>query len=66
MREPEPDAIHPIEKDAPLLAPFHQQAFSVLWIATVVSNTGTWMQSAAAAAQAAFGSNFSSFIFCSE
>ena len=48
MREPEPDATHPIEKDAPLLGPFRQQAFSVLWIATVVSNIGTWMQSAAA------------------
>src|SRR6266699_3458125 len=30
------------------LAPFRVRAFAVLWIATVVSNIGTWMQSAAA------------------
>ena len=48
MRELEPDASHLLEKEAPLLDPFRQQAFSVLWIATVVSNIGTWMQSAAA------------------
>jgi MFS family permease len=30
------------------LAPFRDRAFSVLWSATVVSNIGTWMQSAAA------------------
>jgi MFS family permease len=29
------------------LAPFHSMAFSVLWIATVVSNVGTWMSIAA-------------------
>jgi len=28
--------------------PFRHAAFTVLWIATVVSNTGTWMQNAAA------------------
>ena len=30
------------------LGPFHHQAFAVLWIATVIANVGTWMQSAAA------------------
>jgi predicted MFS family arabinose efflux permease/quinol monooxygenase YgiN len=30
------------------LAPFSHPAFSVLWVATVVSNIGTWMQNAAA------------------
>src|SRR5258706_1809751 len=30
------------------LAPFRDRAFAVLWTATVVSNIGTWMQSAAA------------------
>src|ERR1700739_2135822 len=30
------------------LAPFRYRAFAVLWVATVVSNIGTWMQSAAA------------------
>src|SRR5262250_253787 len=30
------------------LAPFRHPAFAVLWIATVVSNIGTWMQNAAA------------------
>jgi predicted MFS family arabinose efflux permease len=29
-------------------SPFRHRAFAVLWIATVVSNIGTWMQSAAA------------------
>src|SRR5215471_4158870 len=29
-------------------SPFHSTAFTVLWIATVVSNVGTWMQNAAA------------------
>ena len=29
------------------LAPFRDRAFAVLWVATVVSNIGTWMQSAA-------------------
>jgi MFS family permease len=43
-----------IEVDAPAddtspLAPFGDRAFAVLWTATVVSNVGTWMQSAAAA-----------------
>jgi MFS family permease len=31
------------------LDPFRHPAFTVLWVATVVSNVGTWMQSAAAA-----------------
>ena len=30
------------------LAPFRDRAFAVLWVATVVSNIGTWMQGAAA------------------
>src|SRR6478736_926270 len=30
------------------LSPFGHRAFTVLWIATVVSNIGTWMQNAAA------------------
>jgi MFS family permease len=30
------------------LAPFRHPAFTVLWVATVVSNIGTWMQNAAA------------------
>jgi MFS family permease len=30
------------------LTPFRYRAFAVLWVATVVSNIGTWMQSAAA------------------
>src|SRR5258705_11817962 len=30
------------------LAPFRDRAFAVLWVATVVSNIGSWMQSAAA------------------
>src|SRR5215471_17135538 len=30
------------------LTPFHHRAFAVLWVATVVSNIGTWMQNAAA------------------
>src|SRR5215510_2948461 len=28
--------------------PFRSRAFAVLWIATVISNIGTWMQNAAA------------------
>ena len=30
------------------LAPFRHPAFTVLWLATVVSNVGVWMQNAAA------------------
>src|SRR3954451_7754565 len=29
-------------------SPFRHRAFTVLWVATVVSNIGTWMQNAAA------------------
>ena len=32
-----------------LLRPFHHRIFAVLWTATVVSNTGSWMYGAAAA-----------------
>ena len=43
----------PSESQAPAvpggsLAPFHHPTFVVLWIATVVSNVGVWMQNAAA------------------
>lgn len=38
----------PLEATSPL-SPFRHPAFTVLWIATVVSNIGTWMQAAAAA-----------------
>jgi MFS family permease len=34
--------------DVSSLSPFHYRAFAVLWLATVVSNIGTWMQNAAA------------------
>ena len=41
-----------VRRGAPLegssLSPFRHAAFTVLWVATVVSNIGTWMQSAAA------------------
>ncbi len=29
------------------LSPFKQRAFAVVWTATVISNIGSWMQSAA-------------------
>jgi predicted MFS family arabinose efflux permease len=32
-----------------LWSPFHHRAFRILWVATVVSNIGSWMYSAAAA-----------------
>lgn len=38
----------PRRDEASSLAPFRDLAFAVLWTATVVSNIGTWMQSAAA------------------
>ena len=34
--------------DASTLSPFRFATFTVLWVATVVSNIGTWMQNAAA------------------
>jgi Transmembrane secretion effector len=34
--------------DAGSLTPFRYPAFAVLWIATVISNIGAWMQSAGA------------------
>jgi MFS family permease len=37
----------PLERNG-TLGPFHHRTFAVLWIATVVANVGTWMQSAAA------------------
>ena len=39
---------HPERDKDSSLAPFHYRTFTVLWIATVVSNIGTWMQNAAA------------------
>jgi predicted MFS family arabinose efflux permease len=35
-------------RDASSLSPFRYPTFTVLWLATVVSNIGTWMQNAAA------------------
>src|SRR3974390_3803973 len=34
--------------DASSLSPFRHLTFTVLWLATLVSNIGTWMQNAAA------------------
>jgi hypothetical protein len=34
--------------EASSLSPFRYPTFTVLWLATVVSNIGTWMQNAAA------------------
>jgi MFS family permease len=42
----EPSATAPDEQSS--IAPFYHRAFAVLWGATVISNIGTWMQSAAA------------------
>src|SRR5580704_11434419 len=38
----------PRSGDASSLSPFRHPTFTVLWLATVVSNVGTWMQNAAA------------------
>src|SRR6476659_5235603 len=38
----------PLLGDASALSPFSFATFTVLWVATVVSNIGTWMQNAAA------------------
>src|ERR1700722_11233686 len=38
----------PLPEEASSLSPFRHPTFAVLWIATVVSNIGTWMQNAAA------------------
>ena len=38
----------PASEQPSSLAPFHHLVFTVLWLATVISNIGTWMQSAAA------------------
>src|SRR5258707_13428420 len=38
----------PPPKDGSALSPFRHQTFTVLWLATVVSNVGVWMQNAAA------------------
>jgi MFS family permease len=45
--ETKPPAISPPGEDSSL-SPFRHAAFTVLWLATVASNIGTWMQNAAA------------------
>jgi MFS family permease len=40
--------VPPSNQAASSLGPFRHRNFAVLWIATVVANVGTWMQSAAA------------------
>jgi len=40
--------VKPAASDGSTLTPFRYAAFTVLWIATVVSNVGAWMQNAAA------------------
>jgi MFS family permease len=40
--------VKPATSDGLTLAPFRYAASTVLWIATVVSNVGVWMQNAAA------------------
>jgi MFS family permease len=42
------EASSELPKEASPLSPLGYAAFSVLWVATVVSNIGTWMQNAAA------------------
>ena len=48
--DPSPMKTAPIERptDNSSLSPFRFLTFTVLWVATVVSNIGTWMQNAAA------------------
>jgi len=36
-----------LKKAPSFLAPFHHTAFTVIWTATLVSNVGGWMYSAA-------------------
>jgi predicted MFS family arabinose efflux permease len=43
------DSAPPSEAAGAPLRPFHHRTFAVIWTATVVSNIGTWMYSAAAA-----------------
>ena len=46
---PPPAALtHATSSEPSSLAPFRHSVFAVLWVATVVANIGTWMQSAAA------------------
>src|SRR3954468_5327770 len=50
--EPQPSAAQTratTSSETSSLAPFRHTVFAVLWVATVVANIGTWMQSAAAA-----------------
>jgi Transmembrane secretion effector len=46
--DPKSGASRPDAGEGCALAPFRHRAFAVLWVATVVSNIGTWMQNAAA------------------
>lgn len=49
VEPPPPTApTHAPSSEGSSLAPFRHSVFAVLWVATVVSNIGTWMQSAAA------------------
>ena len=49
MNSAGPDRVTtPQSGEASFLSPFRHPAFAVLWSATLVSNIGTWMQSAAA------------------
>ncbi len=45
---PTPFVEHPTGAAGSPWSPFHHATFTVLWVATVVSNIGTWMQNAAA------------------
>src|SRR5215813_3052445 len=46
--EPMAGAAAKPSREGSSLSPFRHRAFTVLWVATVVSNIGTWMQNAAA------------------
>jgi predicted MFS family arabinose efflux permease len=50
MSDPTPEkaSSSPPPGETSSFAPFHYPAFTVLWVATVVSNIGIWMQNAAA------------------
>jgi MFS family permease len=48
VRKPTERPPPPTPEQPSSLAPFHHLVFTVLWLATVISNIGTWMQSAAA------------------
>lgn len=48
MNSPAPHSTAAPSQEGSALAPLRHPAFLVLWVATVVSNIGTWMQNAAA------------------